>query len=462
MIDREALYSQLPATLQNVACSLEGWRIQRSRYSKEFWQALTAAEARSLVVSEEIRDFRDRRLQAFLQHSVDHVPFYRERFQRIGIDARDIRSLDDFAKLPVLTKAEVQQHQREIIAGNISERDCLIAHTSGTTGGGLRFASTLAAQREQWAIWWRYRRWHGIQFGEWCGYFGGRSIVPLKEDASPFWRYNYPARQILFSSYHLNSRNLPYYVSELRSRKPRWLHGYPSLLSLIASYLLDTGSELGYEVKWITTGAENLLPQQVQVIQRAFSCRPVQHYGMAEAVANISECPLGSMHVDEDFAAVEFVPADDGLSTKIVGTNLSNPAFPLLRYDVQDNIMVGARSCSCGRPGRVIERVDGRLEDYVVLTNGSKVGRLDHVFKDLVRIREAQIHQRRVGEIDVKVVRAQDYSDSDERALLTQLKQRIGGDMVVSIRYVDELQRTRSGKLRFVISDIEGAQIDSV
>ncbi len=113
------------------------------------------------------------------------------------------------------------------------------------------------------------------------------------------------------------------------------------------------------------------MPQQVEVMERAFGVRPIQHYGMAEAVANISECPRGSLHVDEDFACVEFVGEDS--QPHVIGTNLSNYATPLLRYDAQDMVCVGDRRCDCGLPGRVLESIDGRQEDYVVLKNGGRV-----------------------------------------------------------------------------------------
>jgi phenylacetate-CoA ligase len=180
-------------------------------------------------------------------------------------------------------------------------------------------------------------------------------------------------------------------------------------------------------------------------------------------VANISQCELGSLHVDEDFAAVEFVPIDGGDVSRIVGTNLTNLAAPLLRYDSQDLAFVtGDRSCSCGRPGRVVERVDGRLEDYVVLRNGARIGRMDHVFKDMVNVSEAQIRQAVPGEMVIRVVRGHEYSDADEHTLLEETAKRVGTDMRVEIEYVDTLPRTRAGKLRFVVSEVEGASIEEL
>ena len=211
----------------------------------------------------------------------------------------------------------------------------------------------------------------------------------------------------------------------------------------------------------MTTGAENLLPQQAQLIEKAFGVRPRQHYGMAEAVANISECEQGNLHVDEDFAAVEFLPNPSGDGCRVIGTNFTNPAVPLVRYDVQDLVSPKDETCSCGRPGRLVERVDGRLEDYVILKNEARIGRLDHIFKDLVNIREAQILQRRRGELIVRIVRGDRYGEADERSLREELWKRLGNEADVRFDYVEKLERSRSGKLRFVISELPEASIQA-
>jgi phenylacetate-CoA ligase len=462
MPGREGLYLKLPTSLQHATCSLEGWRIQRSRYSQSFWNLLKTAEDRTYWSEDQMRDFRDQRLSEFVRHCARSVPYYQSLFRSLDIGPEDIRTLDDLRYLPVLTKAQVQTNYPDLLSRDIPESQRIITHTSGTTGGGLRFAITQQATQEQWAIWWRYRRWHGIQPETWCGYFGGRSVVPLSQTAPPFWRYNLPGRQILFSAYHLSSVNLDAYIAELRRRRPPWLHGYPSLLALVAAYLLDTGKDLGYTVQWVTIGAESLLPQQIDLILKAFGVAPIQHYGMAEAICNISECEMGSLHVDEDFAAVEFLANPDGLGYRVIGVNLTNPATPLLRYDSQDIAALSNHPCDCGRPGRVVESIDGRQEDYVILKNGARLGRMDHIFKDMTNINEAQIVQKRPGEMVIRIVRGVHYTELDEYTLLQETRKRVGEQAEIQFDYVESLTRSASGKLRFVVSEIPEGQLNAV
>jgi phenylacetate-CoA ligase len=462
-VDSEAIYLRLPIPVQQIACSLVGLHTERTRYGGDFERILADAQARSYWSVEELAAFRDSRLAQFVTHSVATVPFYRNWLRMAQATPSDISSLNDLAQLPTLTKKDVQAHSAELISPGVPKRETHVAHTSGTTGGALRFPVTTRASREQWATWWRFRGWHGIKRGTWSALFAGRSVVPVWQQDPPFWRVNYPGRQLIFSGYHMSHDNLSKYIAALRERRPPWFHGYPSLLALLAAQVLETGSDLGYQVRWVTTSAENLLPYQSDVIERAFGVRPLQHYGLAEGTANVSQCDLRALHVDEDYAAVEFVPSgQDGLH-RIIGTNFTNLATPLLRYDSEDLATVRTNaSCPCGRPGRVIEQIDGRLEDYVVLRDGTRLGRLDHIFKDMVNIREAQIYQARPGHMTIRVVRGENYGETDERVLLRETTKRVGREMEVSIEYVARLPRSSVGKLRFVVSEIAEASVERV
>jgi phenylacetate-CoA ligase len=461
-VNGQAVYDRLPVPLQHLAISAAGWRIQRTRFNAAFDRLLRELEERGRWDDERIAAYRDRRIGDVVAHAVRTVPYYRRLFAELSAAPEDVRSLDDLSRLPVLTKDDVRTAGDDLLSEDVPATARVILHTSGTTGAGLQFASTTPAVREQWAVWWRYWGWHGIRPGTWCALFAGHPIVPTERDRPPFSRVNRPRRQLMFSGYHMSPDNLPHYVEELRHRRPPWLHGYPSLLALLASHVVETGSELGFPVRWVTTGAENLLPHQIDLIERAFGVPPRQHYGNAEAAANLSQCEQGRLHVDEDFAAVEFVRDDPSAPSRLIGTNLSNPAMPLLRYEMGDVAVLFDGECGCGRPGRVVERVDGRLEDYVIRRNGARVGRLDHLFKDMVHVREAQIRQSRPGEMTIRLVRVPGYGEADENQLLHEVRMRLGEDMEVAFEYVDSIERSSTGKLRLVVSDVHEGAIERV
>jgi len=322
---------------------------------------------------------------------------------------------------------------------------------------------TLKAEQEQWAVWWRYRARFGLDRNTWYAHFFGKSIIPFERSKPPFWRINRPGRQILFSACHMSEHNLPYYMEELNRRQPPWIQGYPSLLALLASFVLENGLEMNYRPKVITVWAESLLPQQKLVIQKAFGTVCRQHYGMAECVANISECPEGNLHVDEDCAHIEFLPLN-GDSSRIIGTNYTNFAFPLIRYDAGDVVELEdpEKRCPCGRPGRLVRSIDGRKEDYILTPDGRRIGRLDHIFKDMVNIKECQIFQEHPERVVLRAVRSRKYTGKDEKILLHEARKRLGNRIEIVIDYVEAIERTSQGKLRFVISKIPDAQIHNI
>src|SRR5436190_21484639 len=84
----EKLYAVLPVALQNAACSIEGWRIARRRYTPEFHQLLAEYEARTAFSRERMQEFRDARVRAMVQHCAQTVPYYRRLFDewRFGLD----------------------------------------------------------------------------------------------------------------------------------------------------------------------------------------------------------------------------------------------------------------------------------------------------------------------------------------------------------------------------------------
>ena len=448
--------------MQNLCCSLQGGVIQRSRFGASFECRLAESEGRTAWSYDEVSALRNRRLQSFVLDCADSVPFYRQWFRlRAGVDPRDILSISDLQCLPVLTKARVLEDPSEFLSERVPVRGRIPAHTSGTTGGGLRFSTMMAAVQEQWAVWWRYRRWHGC-----CNLAPGAVTleadrwVPLSQTKPPFWRYNVPGRQILFSAYHISPSHLGAYVQELRRRRPPWLHGYPSLLCMLASHVLDQGADLGYSVQWITIGVDNLMPHQSELIQRAFGVRPRQHYGMAEAVANISECEQGALHVDEDFAAVEFLP----YSVLGRGTGSLAPTFPIppfrccaMRFRILRPSRDGLSLRSAGTHGRQCGWADGGLHH---------IARWSAPGSSRPRI---QGSHERAGGADRSAARRADLCAVGEgprvtavptqRLLLQELRSRIGIDTKVEINYVESLPRSRSGKLRFVVSEIPEGQL---
>jgi phenylacetate-CoA ligase len=456
----EKIYLALSIAAQNVVCSLEGWRLRRSRFNGAYFREMQKIAERATWSQEQIDAERDERLRRFIAHIASHVPYYRRKFKEWGADPKQIRTLIDLQKLPTLTRAEVQDNP-EFLAEGFEKRALNRLQTSGTTGAGLTVWMDAEAMGQQVAVWSEYLSWYGIKEDSWTSYFGGRSVVPLTQTEPPFWRTNLPGRQVLFSGYHISENNLPAYVKKLDELKSPRIHAYPSMLTLVAAFMVENKIRLSYKPQCISTSSETLLAGQEELIERAFGVRPVLHYGMTEGVANISECEQRRFHVHECGSAVEFVPTETKGQYRVIGTNFCNLAFPLLRYETGDIASDLAESCKCGRLGRTVGFIDGRQEDYVFLKSGARVGRLDHIFKAMEHVREAQIVQLASGLVMFRVVKGPRYANDDEQRLRSEIVKRLGSDTDFKIEYVQALERSKTGKLRFVISEIEQGKLQA-
>ncbi len=450
---KENIYNNLPNYLQNVAIFFEAEKISKRRYSKEFFLSLESALRRDKFNKKQIDDYILKKLKKTLVIAYENTQFYKTYFDDYGFNPYSFNSLHELEIFPLQTKNIIKENIARIVNNSINKKKLIMSHTSGTTGSGFIFPETIESEHRKWAVWWRYRLNHNINIDFWASYFGGRNIVSVNSTKPPFWKIAYPLKQVMYSMYHLNKKNVKAYLDDMNKRKIKWIHGYPSTLSYLASMMLDIDYSLDYKTI-ITTGSENLLENQKELIRKAFGVIPVQHYGMSEPVANISECKYGRLHIDEDYSYVELLPVNDkkGLY-KIVGTSFYNDALFFLRYDTCDIVTLSDnQSCECGRYGRIVDKIDGREEDFLTLDDGTKIGRLDHIFKDIENVAEARFHQGKSGIVTLEIVKGDKYSLKDERKIKKEIYSRVNLNSF-KIRYTDKIEKTEAGKLRFVISE---------
>jgi phenylacetate-CoA ligase len=308
---------------------------------------------------------------------------------------------------------------------------------------------------EQWAVWWRYRGWHGIHRPTQMALFASAPVARPNETRR-FWRHNYSQRETRYSIYHISRDTVHAYVAQLDAEETAWIHGNPSAISLLAHYMNLEGLRLRRPLRWLTVGSENLTSGYSATMQRAFNVKPIQHYGLAEANANFSECTEGSLHIDEDFAFVEFLTPDTQPShQRIIGTSFANARTALLRYDTGDLATLSGIECRCGHWGRVVDSLDGRQGDYITLPSGARVASLASPFHSTTWLVEGQLFQDRKGDLEVRYVPNRPVSQEMLREFESRLRQRVGADVRVTFGEYTALPRTARGKVRLVVSDYE-------
>ena len=450
------IYYKSSGFLQNIYCSLYGLYIIKDRYNSIFEKYFKESFNSYSLTSREVKENQRNKLKILL-FVASKSKFWNKRFKFYNIDIFSADPIKEIKKLPILTRNEVKDNLKDILINKkylklYTKSNLKRCSTSGTTGSGLIFFETSESQAMRWSIWWRYRALIGINRGMWCGLFGGRSLISPKDTRPPFWRINLPGKQVLFSTFHISENNSIYYFNEIKKRKLKWLHGYPSALSLLASYALKNKIDGFDDLQIITTGAENLFHHQKWIIEKAFNVPVMDHYGQAEGVANFSQTDRKNYLVDEDFSIVEFISTNQKYKYKIVGTSLHNLAFPLIRYDTQDIAHMKNLETEFNEKWRKVHSIDGRSEDYILLKDGSKAGRLDQLFKDLVDIVEAQFVQNEPGKVELFIVPSINFNNNSLDKLNQLFYEKFYDRLELNIHKVKNIKRSENGKLRFVKS----------
>jgi phenylacetate-CoA ligase len=450
----ERIYYELPVWMQNGVLSLYGLQLARIRYNPHFFSLLDSLKGSEWWSRERIQAQQNEQISEIVRHAYRTVPFYRRWYDEHGVDVDRIATADDLKKLPLLSKQIVREHYREMVSSAV--RGSLTKNlTSGTTGTPLTIWQTRQGAAFQWAIWWRHKARFGLNLGDRHLVFGARVPVSQNQNGPPYWRYDRFNKRVYLSTYHISTKTVGPIVDYLNSTHFEFFTGYPSAMYTLAQLMEETGHRLTNRPKYVVAGADALTPAFEASIRRNFGVPVTEQYGMAEFAGNMSKCEQGMFHLDFECCHLEQepIPGSDN-QFKLIFTGWGNPAMPFIRYEVGDVGSVATDACACGRASPCIERIDGRLEDFVVTPDGRHVVGMNQVLEYAPNARTIQVYQSHVDALELRVVPGEGFGDEDRNALMRELRRRVGPDMVINIRLVDAFTLSPTGKFRAVISDV--------
>lgn len=448
---------------------MRGMYLRSWRYGRDTDALVEEALDRERWSEDRWRAWRDERLAFVLHRAATRVPYYREQWaerRRLG----DRASWELLESWPVLEKERLRASPEAFLADDCDSRRMFHEHTSGTTGSSLDLWWSRATVRAWYALFEaRWHRWYGVSRHDRWAILGGQLVVPTSRRVPPFWVWNPALNQLYMSSYHLSPDLVPHYLEAMLRYRIRYIFGYTSALHSLAQCAIERAPEAvrALRLEVAITNAEPVLPYQRETIERAFGCPVRETYGMAEIVAAASECDAGRLHLWPDVGHIE-VLTENGVAAAgdvgdLVCTGLVNADMPLIRYRVGDRGALDPErtTCSCGRALPRLARLEGRADDVLYTRDGRAVGRMDPVFKSQLPVREAQIIQRALDRVEVRVVPAPGFSPADANLIIERVRDRMG-DVVVDVEQVEAIPRGANGKLRAVIRELSDAEMKSV
>lgn len=387
---------------------------------------------------DELRRYDERHFVDIVHNAYNNSPFYRRLYDENGVDISKIRSIDDISMLPVITKDMVKRHGLEMLT--VLRKKVVAGHTSGTTGTPLTFYRDWNAIRRDYAFVYVVRKNVGFKSGD--RLVSMRGILAKGE----FKLKVHASNTLYLSSYDINADNIQRYCDEINSFRPRAIEGYPSSLYSLALFMKE--KNLRVSVPIIFTSSETLFPNQRELIEDRFGGALYDFYGMSEQVLYLMETfNHEGYYMIPGYSVLELLP-DGELCTTLV-----NRAFPLIRYKANDILEV--RRNPELPYGLVVTSILGRLEDFIVTRDGSRVMRLDFVFKGARNVRYAQIVQFSDNTVEVRIVPDSGFSDADMKLVRDNMIEKVGvGNLDFNIVLIDESQliKSRSGKQKLIVN----------
>jgi len=340
----------------------------------------------------ELEELQLLKLKNLIEYTYKNVPFYKKLWDDNHVNY-NVKSLDDLKKFPIVNKSMLQNaiKNNEISKEYINKLDTdeiIWQATTGSSGKPFRFPVDVNSENHKNALRRRLYKWYGIDYDtRWAKFWRGNYKKSLKEKIK-----EYLTGQYTFCIYDpkypketdINNERVKFFIEELNKIKPEVLDGFPSALKEIAKYILKHDISLDFQIKSIVTGAEVLTNDDRNLISKAFKTIVFNRYGGTESSILAHECDIQAksehkLHIQEDRLIVE-----NGNDNEIIFTDLTSYALPFIRYSNGDIGKINhTYKCSCGREFKILDSVDGRVNDMFILPNGGKI--VSHIWQNYMK-----------------------------------------------------------------------------
>jgi phenylacetate-CoA ligase len=335
----------------------------------KYWNPFLETLPRDELVQIEIKRFRE--AMAF---AMGNCPMYRDKFKEVGISPEEIKTLDDIRKVPLTDKEELRRAQEcgepflygKTLATDLTEV-CTLRQTSGTTGRPVYVPDTYKSWQ------WRVEAYAALLYM--MGFREmDRVFIPFAYNVYvAFWSGHYAAEKIgceVIPGGGLDTRGR---IEKIREVRATASFNTPTF----GLHMAEVAQEMGINpardltVRKMVCPGELLSEPTRKKLEELWNADVYNQIGGTETCGWAAMCAeKKDLHVVEPYFLVEFLdpetlstPVKPGEQGIVVITPLFFRAFPLIRFNTKDLMILAKGDCPCGRTSLRIEKVIGRIDD---------------------------------------------------------------------------------------------------
>lgn len=394
-----------------------------------------------------------------LWHGIQvNVPYYRKLVLN-GEVPSNIKSWDDFNRLPILDRTFSKQHI-DLLSDKSKSPDAWVT-TGGSTGTPLKYPSWKSESLNYEPNVWFARDFYNIRRSDRMFRLWGHSHVLgsglAKYKKMIAFKIGLPLIGYKrFSAYDLSDEKLRTAGSQIINFKPHYIIGYSKALYMLAKVNADRKEEFqNLNLKAVIGAAEGFeKDSDKEFISEVFGCEVGLEYASMETKLLAHTHPDGEYKVLWRNNLVECIdeegkPSKEG---RILVTTLYPRAFPLIRYELGDLI---SDTNKCLESVYSFKEVKGRDNDFLMLDENTPIHSegITHAIKFSDKIIAYQIRYNEDMKYTIYVKANTTLEDKDFheiRARLHKVDKRL---TKLEIKQVSELKQTLAGKTKWLMKE---------
>ncbi len=445
------VYINSPFLLKEVFANIEALRRNYYRRSGEYKKYYYDIQISKMLNQYNFKN-QINKFNKLLKYANTQVKYYQD-----NVGVKHIDTIEDINNIPLTSKNLMKKNIGQFINNN-QENKLWKGETSGSTGNPFNHYRDPKSMQYEYAL---YDKLYDFFLKGSKKYnrarISGVNIVKAECKKPPYWFFIKVFNQLQCSAYHIDSSTYRYYIAAFNKYKVELGTGYAKAWLFLAQYMNENNLKF-LNMKGIVTDSEGLSDQEKYEIEKAFNCPVYQTYGLSEVGMLAVQCKYNHYHIFSDRCYIEIVDENgnslsDGEIGEIAVTDLQSYDAPYIRYKTGDMGALIHSECECGWKSPYIKELSGRLDDYVLTVDGRKIGRLSHIAKPAQGIVGMQLIQHQPGKLKIHVLPAKNFDVGSMDDVIKIAKEYLG-DMNISWELVNELEKNKSGKVRYVIRKI--------
>jgi phenylacetate-CoA ligase len=357
--------------------------------------------------------------------------------------------------LPILTKSDLQSPLQERLSNGFTTKNVYLNKTSGSTGNPFSFAKDKFSHALTWAIIRNRFNWHNLYGKKQARFYGiPNEIIPrTKERLKDFFSNRYR-----FNVFDLSEKAFDKWLLKFKQEEFVYINGYTTVIVAFANYLSTNNIVLKNicpSLKACVVTSEMCFEEDKSVISKAFGVPVINEYGASELDLIAFQNTKNQWVINTETLFIEIIdhnnhPVPYGTLGRVVITSLYNKAQPFIRYDLGDmGVLKKLNSKTI-----LLEKLEGRKEDYVSLPSGKVSPGLTFyyitksIMKDHGTVKEIKVFQIKINSFEVHYTALNPLSENQQNSIRNALYNYLEPNLIISFHKFEQLQRSKSGKLK--------------